>query len=183
MQFVVDNFNLIEFIKNNKQYNALINLILRKHGGGFERVITVDLDYIATHLQLKKEAIKRELMALEKQEIIKLQLFDSDMNIMLLTPREDDRTINRVAKFLIQQNKLKKEQVTAISNFVIDSTTCKEQLILNYFGETSISDCGVCSYCMADKINNIENTTTINLQIIEILKQNPANIKRVNTSN
>ena len=129
LQFIVDNFNLIEFIKNNKQYNALINLILRKHGGGFERVITVDLEYLATHLQLKKEAIKTQLLALEKQEIIKLQLFDSDMSIMLLAPREDDRTINRVAKFLIQQNKLKKEQVTAISNFVTDTTTCKEQLI------------------------------------------------------
>ena len=172
LQFLVDNYNLIRFIEKNKQYNSLINFIIRKHTGGFNTPVTIDLNFISTHLQVDKTAIKKQLVILEKQEIIKLHLFDSDINITLLIPREDDRTINPIAKFLKQQNNLKQAQVQAIIQYVSNTNTCKEKLLLHYFGEESETNCGVCSYCIADKITAIDTTKNIPLQIIQLLKTN-----------
>ncbi len=172
LRFLVDNYNLIRFIEKNKKYNALINFIIRKHSGGFDAPITINLSYISAQLVLKKEDIKEQLLVLEKKEIIKLHLFDSDINITLLVPREDDRTINPIAKFLKQQNNLKQAQVRAIIQYVNNINTCKEKLLLQYFGEESETNCGVCSYCIADKITAIDTTKNIPLQIIQLLKTN-----------
>ncbi len=169
LQFLVDNYNLIRFIENNKQYNALINFIIRKHTGGFDAPITINLNQISAKLELKKEIIKEYLLVLEKKEIIKLHLFDSDINITLLLPREDHRTINPIAKYLTLQNTLKVNQVEAIIDYVTNTSTCKEKLLLHYFGEKTEINCGVCSYCIADKINIIKNIPDCKAKILALL--------------
>jgi ATP-dependent DNA helicase RecQ len=179
LQFVVDNFNLIQYINSHKQHNTLINFILRKHGGIFENNITIDLNYIATQINSSKNEIKNQLLSIEKNNIIKLTLFDSDINITLLEPREDDRTISRVAKYLKQQNNLKKENLNAVINYVENKNTCKESLLLNYFGEETKEKCGVCSFCIAEKIIAREKNSNLEKRIIQELKTTSLNSKEL----
>ena len=179
LQFVVDNFNLIQYINSHKQHNTLINFILRKHGGIFENNITIDLNYIATQINSSKKEIKNQLLSIEKNNIIKLTLFDSDINITLLEPREDDRTISRVAKYLKQQNNLKKENLNAVINYVENKNTCKESLLLSYFGEETKEKCGVCSFCIAEKIIAREKNSNLEKRIIQELKTSSLNSKEL----
>ncbi|MBP8066263.1 MAG: RecQ family zinc-binding domain-containing protein, partial [Flavobacterium sp.] len=65
--------------------------------------------------------------------------------------REDELTINRVTKFLQQQNDLKTNQFAAVVNYVSDTSQCKSRLLLAYFGETDTTDCGSCSVCIQKK--------------------------------
>jgi len=179
LQFLVDNFNLIRYISTHKQHNTLLNFILRKYGGAFESNITIDLNYIATQINSTKSAIKEQLLSLEKNHIIDLKLFDSDINITLLEPREDNRTISRVSKYLEQQNSLKIAQLEAVTNYIETTGVCKEQLLLHYFGETSNQQCGVCSHCISKKISKRENTADLQLQIIDALKNSSLNSKEL----
>ena len=126
---------------------------------------------IATQLKITKSSIKEQLLSIEKNDIIKLQLFDSDINITLLEPREDDRTINRVSRFLTQQNELKKSQFLSVANYIQDTTSCKEQLLLNYFGEDSTENCGICSFCISEKISKKQNSINLQEQILISLKE------------
>ena len=170
LQFLVDNFNLIQYISTHKHHNTILNFILRRYGGAFESTLTIDLNLIATQLKTTKSAIKDQLLSIEKNNIIKLQLFDSDINITLLEPREDDRTISRVSKFLVQQNNLKKEQFQAVTNYIQTTTKCKEQQLLDYFGESSLENCGICSFCISEKIIKKETALSLQEQIITLLK-------------
>ena len=179
LKFVVDNFNLIQYINTHKQHNTLINFILRKHGGVFENSITIDLNYIATQIRSTKNEIKSQLLSIEKNNIIKLTLFDSDINITLLEPREDDRTISRVVKYLKQQNNLKKENLNAVINYIQNKELCKENLLLNYFGEKTTKNCGVCSFCIAEKIAEREQNTNLEERIIREIKLSPLNSKEL----
>ena len=169
LQFLVDSYNLIQYISTQKQYNTLLNFILRKYGGAFEGNITIDLNYIATQISSSKATIKEQLLSIEKNNIIALKLFDSDINITLLEPREDDRTISRVSKYLTQQNNLKKEQLSAVINYIETTDVCKELLLLDYFGEESSNTCGICSFCIADKIYERETTPDLQEQIMKLL--------------
>ncbi|MGB0895713.1 MAG: RecQ family ATP-dependent DNA helicase [Flavobacteriaceae bacterium] len=173
LQFLVDNYTLIRYISSHKHHNTLLNFILRKYGGAFEQTITIDLNLIATQIKQPKAVIKEQLLTIEKNNIIKLQLFDSDINITLLEPREDDKTINRIAKHLTQQNDLKLEQLKAVVNYIQDDKQCKEQLLLNYFGEESKTPCKQCSYCIAKKISEKENSINLHQTILLNLKQQP----------
>jgi len=179
LQFLVDNFNLIQYISTHKQHNTLINFILRKHGGAFENNITIDLNHIATQINSTKATIKEQLLSIEKNNIIDLKLFDSDINITLLEPREDNRTISRVAKHLKQQNNLKREQLNAVTNYIETTDICKETLLLNYFGEESDTSCGVCSFCIALKISKREQNSNLEQQIINALSNNSLSSKEL----
>jgi len=179
LQFLVDNFNLILYISTHKQHNTLINFILRKHGGAFENNITIDLNHIATQTNSTKATIKEQLLSIEKNNIIDLKLFDSDINITLLEPREDNHTISRVAKHLKQQNNLKREQLNAVTNYIETTDTCKETLLLNYFGEESDTPCGVCSFCIALKISKREGNSNLEQQIINALSNTSLSSKEL----
>jgi len=179
LQFLVDNFNLILYISTHKQHNTLINFILRKHGGAFENNITIDLNHIATQTNSTKATIKEQLLSIEKNNIIDLKLFDSDINITLLEPREDNHTISRVAKHLKQQNNLKREQLNAVTNYIEATNTCKEALLLNYFGEESDTPCGVCSFCIALKISKREGNSNLEQQIINALSNTSLSSKEL----
>jgi ATP-dependent DNA helicase RecQ len=50
---------------------------------------------------------------------------------------EDDRTINRVSKYLENQNQLKVAQLKSVLNYVENKTDCKSKIILDYFGENT----------------------------------------------
>ncbi|MES1182058.1 MAG: RecQ family zinc-binding domain-containing protein, partial [Flavobacterium sp.] len=71
-----------------------------------------------------------------------------DATLIFNEIREDERTINKVAKYLARQNDLKKEQLQSVLNYVKEKNVCKSKMILDYFGEKASSNCGICSYCI-----------------------------------
>ena len=82
---------------------------------------------------------------------------------------EDEKTINRVSKYLDLQNKQKTIQFDSVLNYINDTKTCKSSLILNYFGENTTALCGSCSYCIS-KNKKTNATSQISKKIIALLK-------------
>ena len=85
---------------------------------------------------------------LKDKEIIEYHSKNNDATLIFNEIREDERTINKVSKYLIRQNELKKEQLQSVLNYVKEKNVCKSKLILDYFGEKATSNCGICSYCI-----------------------------------
>ncbi|WP_291122890.1 RecQ family zinc-binding domain-containing protein [Flavobacterium sp. UBA6046] len=63
-------------------------------------------------------------------------------------------------------------------NYVNEKKVCKSRLILNYFGETPDSDCGICSYCISKETKTI-NTSSILEKIIGLLKMQDMNSREI----
>ena len=103
---------------------------------------------------------------------------NNDATITLNEVREDDRTINRVSKYLEAQNKLKTEQLQAVLQYSKDNKTCKSKLLMQYFGENQKDDCGICSYCIA-KNKKKQKPETISEKIVELLKMQDFNSRDI----
>jgi len=88
------------------------------------------------------------LHKLKDKEIIEYHSKNNDATIIFNEIREDERTINKVSKYLTRQNDLKKEQLQSVLNYVKEKNICKSKMILDYFGEKTTSNCGICSYCI-----------------------------------
>ena len=86
--------------------------------------------------------------------------------------REDELTINKTIKFLEQQNALKTVQFDAVVEYITNTARCKSRLILDYFGETDSTDCGICSNCIASAKETIK-PASIRSSVVEILKTGP----------
>ena len=92
--------------------------------------------------------------------------------------REDERTINRVVKYLEAQNKQKIIQFNSVLDFINDSKSCKNKLVLGYFGEISETDCGICSFCISQK-NTSTDASLISEKIIELLKKEDLSSRKI----
>ena len=75
-------------------------------------------------------------------------------------------------RYLENQNKLKKEKLKSVLQYVTEKKVCKSQLILNYGGETTTKKCGICSFCIQQNKSEA-NPIPLTEQIIALLKEKP----------
>jgi len=165
--FTTTSKQLIHYKFNSKLSKKLVDFLLRSFGGVFQKETKINEFDIAKRLQTNSTIIKEELKKLEESNLILYKETNSDEEFVFLVPREDDITINRVSKtiqsYLTQQIKKSEDLISFIKN----DTICRSIQLLNYFGETAVSDCGMCDVCI---IKKNENPKDLDHQIIQLFK-------------
>lgn len=184
VQFIISNAALFNYLDTHTEYSIIVKSILRMYGGAFEQVTKIALAKIANKSSISEVKIVNALKQLEHDGIITLKLAATDAEVTFILPREDDKTINRIAKIIEQQNKLKQQQVKAMLNYVKNDTVCKSMQLLAYFGETDISPCGICSVCTQPKKAKASATDfkTIQNQIIGLLENGDQSSRDISTA-
>lgn len=169
IQFIVSNNTLFNYLDTHKNFDITVKSILRMYGGIFEHATKVNLNKIANKASVNETLLIKTLQELERDDIITLSLSKTDAQVTFIEPREDHKTINRIASIIEQQNTLKQNQVNAILNYVENDSVCKSMQLLSYFGEKNINPCGICSACI--KSNKVPlNTEQLKQQIIHALE-------------
>jgi len=163
--FKISGNHLTKQHYNNKLTKKLIDLILRSHGGVFQKEIRINEFNIAKSLEINSLTVRNELNSLDQLDIIDYKEANSNEELTFLIPREDDRTINRISnsieKFLNQQIQKSEDLIYFIKN----NTTCRSIQLSNYFGEKKALKCGICDVCISEKKNN---TARIEKDILEL---------------
>ena len=152
--FIISSKQLIRQTFNNKLTRKLIDFILRSHGGVFQKEVKINEFDIAKRMQINSLTVKELLNKLDHLNIIDYKEASSNEDFTFLTPREDDKTINRISrsieKYLNQQQKKSKELIYFIRN----NTTCRYIQLSRYFNEKKFSKCTLCDVCISDKKNS-----------------------------
>ena len=169
LQFLIESKEVIRYMSLNPNEEEIILAILRTYPGVYEMKTPFNLSLIAKKSHHTEEQITAVLEKLKEKEIIEYKSKNNDATILFNEVREDDLTINRVSKYLEKQNKLKEEQLLSVLHYIKENKTCKNRLILAYFGEETNSNCGVCSYCITQK-GKITETDSIADKILHLLK-------------
>ncbi|WP_178984117.1 RecQ family ATP-dependent DNA helicase [Winogradskyella helgolandensis] len=171
IQFITTNAVLFQYLETHLDLNILVKVLLRTYGGIFDYDTKVNLSLVVDKVNLPEKQVIAQLQRLEKDEVISLQMANTDSEITFLKPREDDITINPIAKTIIQQHTLKHQQIEAVLNYVKNDSVCRSQQLLRYFGEKTNKTCGICSVCVAKTANkNTSPNDTITLQILKALQ-------------
>lgn len=169
VQFIISNNALFSYLETHKNFNIIVKSILRMYGGIFDHITNVDLNKIATKASVNERILVTTLQELERDEIITLSLAKTDAQVTFIAPREDDKSINRIASIIEQQNKLKQNQVTAMLRYVENDSICKSMQLLTYFGEKDTKPCGICSVCIKAS-KSPQDINALKKQVIELLE-------------
>lgn len=172
IQFLIPNNSLFQYLERHLELNTLVKVLLRTYGGIFDYDTKVNLNLVIDKAGLPEKRVIQQLQQLEKDEVISLEMANTDSEITFLKPREDDITINPIIKTIEQQHQLKHHQVEAVINYVNNETICKNRQLLAYFGEKSEEDCGLCSVCIkkTSKPQSKPDVTIAN-KILKVLAQ------------
>ncbi|WP_445719876.1 RecQ family ATP-dependent DNA helicase [Flavobacterium sp.] len=168
LQFIIPSKEVIRYISLHPHDEPVITTILRTYSGIFEVETTINPHLVAKKSQCTESQVEQVIDKLAKSNCIILHAKNNDSYITFNEAREDDLTINRVAKFLEHQNNLKQEQFQSVVNYISNEDTCKNKMLLAYFDEVTKEDCGICSYCFS---KNKDNPIAATQLVIELLKK------------
>ena len=170
-QFIISSASIFNYLETHQDFNNIVKSILRMYGGIFDHATKIDLMKISKKASVTESKLIQVLQQLERDEIINLNLAKTDAQITFIEPREDEKTINRIASTIEQQNKLKQNQVHAILDYIENDSVCKSMQLLTYFGEKDIKPCGICSVCInSKKKGTLQDINVTKKHIIELLE-------------
>lgn len=171
VQFLIPSKEVIRYCSLNKQHEPIIATILRTYPGIFELQTNINTTFISQKSAVTEESVLKLLEILKQQGIINLNKQINESKITFLTVRQDEKTINWVSKYLEKQNEIKKNKLEAVISFVSNNNTCKNKVLLQYFGESKEENCNICSYCLS--INKTNVLQDISALILKTLDNNP----------
>lgn len=127
---------------------------------------------LGTDILLLKERFR------EMQRNGYLEYIDGSLSSIKFLKHRDDRSVSGKYWHLfenIQKNKIAKWE--EMKFYTREDTHCKMKLILSYFGEKDIKNCGKCSVC-SQKIEKIFGGTIAG-DILHILEQKPSTVEEI----
>lgn len=172
LQFLISSPALFSYLNTHKNFEPVIKTILRTYGGIFEHQLKINLNLISEKSNTDENQVLQILHQLHKDEIISFHHSNTDSELTFLQPREDDKTINRIATIVEQQQRLKENQIDAVIDYISDEEHCKSRLLLEYFGEKNSTACGICSFCISKKTKT-SSAKNISEEIILLLEIEP----------
>lgn len=170
MQFIIPSKEVIRYISLHPHDEAVITTILRTYSGIFDVETTINPHLVAKKANTTEKHVEEVIDKLVESQCIILHAKNNDSSITFNEAREDELTINRVAKFLDHQNKLKEEQFQSVVNYITNEDTCKNKMLLAYFDEITKENCGICSYCSSKKK---AQPTEITQSVLLLLEKSP----------
>ncbi|PKP16203.1 MAG: RecQ family ATP-dependent DNA helicase, partial [Bacteroidetes bacterium HGW-Bacteroidetes-23] len=172
LQFIIESKEVIRYISLNPSEEEIILAFLRTYPGIYEYQTAVNLSLIARKSNSSEDQVEQVLNRLKEKGIVDYIAKNNDAIITFNEVREDERTINRVSKYLEKQNDLKKEQIEEVFHYVTNHEICKSRFILEYFGEKNTTNCGICSYCISKKEKN-KNSNQLSQLILDRITEKP----------
>lgn len=178
VQFVIESKEVIRYTSLNPQDEEIVLAMLRTYSGIYEISTPINISLIAKKAKCQENQVVAVLNKLQERQIIEYHAKNNDSTITFNEVREDDRTINRVSKYLESQNDLKRKQLQSVLDYVVDDKSCKSKQLLRYFGEKEGANCGICSYCI--KQNKTEaKVSSVAEKIMDLLKTSPMSSREI----
>ena len=159
-----------------KKDSYFIELLLRNLSGLTTHKIMFSEKSFSTKIGSDIHLVKERLRELQNQGY--LDYIDGALSSVKFLKHRDQRAIegkywNLFAQ--IQKNKIQKWE--EMKFFVQDRDFCKMKLILSYFGEKNVKNCGQCSVCEQQKETVFGRD--VSKEILELLKKSPANVEEI----
>lgn len=167
VQVIVSSAMVFSYLEKQAQYEAVLKALLRTYGGIFDFETQISIGLIAQKINIPDSQLITALRQLEKDGIISFYHSNTDAEVTFLVPREDEITINMIAKDVEAQHQIKHQHINAVLDYMNNTSFCLNRQLIQYFGEKTTIDCGKCSVCLQH--NNLAVSTDIDTVLSKIL--------------
>lgn len=167
IQFIVNSSHVIQYTKAHPKKKHFIDTLLRLYSGVFEQTVKIDEFYLGKKSGITSWTVIEYLEKLAEAQLIQYAKSSTNSELFFLHPREDDKTINRIAKSIKSYLQQKHTKTAALLHFIKNDTVCRSLQVLHYFGEKPAANCGVCDVCLQKK-TTLKNVIA---EITDLLKQ------------
>lgn len=149
LRFLADNQTLYNFQVRDPELNKIILFLLRTEMGIFDDHVKINEYKIAAKTGMNVRKIKEKLQYLSQTEAADYVPRSDLPTITYTTERLADNNLSISPKFHKNRKDIAWAKLEAVIHF-LTADTCKNEILLNYFGETDTTPCGRCNTCRSE---------------------------------
>ena len=169
---LIDNRKLYRFQIENSHFDPIIKVLLRLYGGElFSQLVKISENSIAELLKSDSNQVISYLENLSKLGVIDYNRQKNKPQILFQTERYDSNTLPIDFRSIRERTQNELSKVSAIVDYVENDIRCRSQILLDYFGEVSYQQCGICDICLKQKEHDEDiHHDQYRVQVLHILK-------------
>ena len=151
IMFTVGRDELYKVQIDNPELDKFIKSVLRIYTALFSRITPIDEEYIARCTMDSIEGVKEKLKQLSKLHIIKYIPRVKTPLIIMNTERLVESNLYISKKRYDERKGLFQKRIESMISYVKETGECRSRMLIDYFGQQSVSDCGICDVCLKNK--------------------------------
>ncbi|MBP9989836.1 MAG: RecQ family ATP-dependent DNA helicase [Bacteroidales bacterium] len=167
---------LYKFQVETPRYEPLLQLLLRMYGGLFSDFVEISEKQLAKRLYLDETTVQNMLSRLDTLQLVSYKKRSSQTQIVFSASRVDAKDLHFVGSQYSQLKSSMEARVKAIKRYVMQSDSCRSQMLLAYFDEEA-GRCGMCDYCLGGATVKNADAKRIEGKVVEVLASRKMTIK------
>lgn len=152
--------------------DAVIKTVLRLYTGVFADLVAIDEEEIASQNQMTRQEVYEALVYCTRIHLISYIPSSKVPLISYLIPRIESKYLNIKDEIYTNRKNMYTDRLKSMYDYVNQSIFCRSRVLLQYFGEQDIKDCGQCDICLERKKNVLHPSENIRNKIVSLLSEN-----------
>nr|WP_321453248.1 ATP-dependent DNA helicase RecQ [uncultured Carboxylicivirga sp.] len=157
--FILRRDELYKFQVANEAYDNFIKLLLRSYTGLFTEYVSINEEVLAKRMKVTRQVIYEYLITLSKLRVIKFIPQRKTPVISYTTSREDAKYIELRKEVYKDRKARYEDRVQSVIEYGSTNHICRSKLLLSYFGQKNVENCGQCDVCQQMKKTHLSVTT------------------------
>lgn len=131
-----------------KDMDSLLHAILRSYTGVFSDDVYIDESFLAVKMGKSRAEICEMLIFLSRSKLIRYIPQKKTPFMVFSTSREETHFVS-IPRVVYEERKGRFEyRISSMIDYVEDDSLCRSRMLLAYFGEKDLKDCGHCDLCL-----------------------------------
>ncbi len=158
IRIVVSRENLYKFQVENSYYDVFIKILLRSYSGLFQEFVNISEAELAKRFSVDEQEVVKYLKRLEQYEILDYVPQKSKPQLIFVKERVDAKSILISKENYSHLKKAATKRLSKVISYIETNNICRNQQLLNYFGESDSVRCGNCDVCLKRNRMNISSS-------------------------
>lgn len=148
IKFTMKKEDLYAFQVENSSLDPFIKLILRAYSGTFDDYTKLSEIKLSRQADISEEKVTQILEKLHMLKVLKYQPKSKLPQLIYLQPRIDIKYLNISNEIYKERKKVAREKLNSVIEYAHSINHCRNQILLNYFGQNESPRCGRCDICL-----------------------------------
>ncbi len=179
--FTVNRDELYRVQLKSESLDSFIKSLLRIYPGLFSDYVPIDEEYIARVTRNSKAAVISFLQRLSAMGVIAYKSGARSPLIIFKQAREKEDVFDISRDYYEKRRGSFASRVESAINFSREDSLCRSKILLDYFGQQNLKDCGICDVCIAKKrwTSSEQYESQIERRLIELLLESPRSLEEL----
>jgi ATP-dependent DNA helicase RecQ len=170
LMFTLSRGELYRLDNNTPNEEKIITALLRNYGGLFTDYHYIDEGFLASQTAMQPQQVYQTLKVLSQRHILHF-IPQKKTPYIHYTQRREDKELLQFSPAVYEERLFQfRQRIHAIISYANNDSICRSRQLLNYFGDTSAHDCGLCDVCLSHRKGGIVAESNLNSAREQIMR-------------